>query len=110
MSAKRFAPKLNIKKGDQVMVISGSYKGTKGEVLEVFPKNYRATVEGVNIQKKHQKPTNDNAGGIVEINAPIHISNLMLIDPKSGEATKVGRKEVEGKLVRYSKKTGEIIG
>ena len=102
--------KLHIKKGDQVMIIAGSYKGTTGEVLEVLPTKNRAVVEGVNVQKKHQKPSNDNPGGIIEQNAPIHISNIMLIDPKSGDATRIGRKKEEGKSVRYSKKSGEIIG
>ncbi len=105
----RFAPKLHIKKGDRVRVIAGDYKGAEGEVLEVFPKKNRAIVENVNIVKKHQKPTQNNPGGIVEIPAPVHVSNLMLLDPKTGEPTRVGRKLVDGKLVRYSKKTGEII-
>jgi len=106
---KRFAPKLKIKKGDQVMVIAGAYKGRKGEVLQIIPSKNRAVVEEINIVKKHQKPTNDNPGGINEMAAPIHISNLMLIDPKSGEPTRVGRKVVDGKIQRYSKKSGEII-
>lgn len=92
------------------MIIAGSYKGTTGEVLEVLPTKNRAVVEGVNVQKKHQKPSNDNPGGIIEQNAPIHISNIMLIDPKSGDATRIGRKKEDGKSVRYSKKSGEIIG
>lgn len=104
---KRF--KIHIKKGDQVVVTAGDYKGKKGRVLQVFPKKYVALVEGVNIIKKHQKPTNNVKGGIVEKEAPVHISNLMLADPKSGEATRIGRKIVDGKLQRYSKKTGEII-
>ncbi len=103
------ASKLDIKKGDTVMVISGSYKGTKAEVKEVFPKKYRALVEGVNIAKKHTKPTADQPGGINEIEQTIHISNLQLIDPKSGNSTRVGRKNLDGKSVRYSKKSGEII-
>ena len=106
---QRFAPKLNIKKGDTVVVIAGAQKGAKGEVLEVLPKKNRVIVEQVNIVKKHQKPTQENAGGIIEKAAPIHISNVMLVDPKTGEPTRVGRKEVDGKLVRYSKKSGEII-
>jgi large subunit ribosomal protein L24 len=107
---KRFAPKFHIKKGDKVMVISGASKGnTAREVMEVFPKKYRAIVDGVNIAKKHMKPTQDNPGGIQEIPMPIHLSNLMLVDPKTGDATRIGRKEVDGKLVRYSKKSGEII-
>ncbi len=103
------AKKLHIKKGDRVMVIAGSYKGISGEVLQVFPKKYRAVVDGVNIQKKHQKPTNDNPGGIIEQNASIHISNIMLIDSKTGEPTRIGRKQENGKSVRYSKKSGETI-
>lgn len=105
----RFAPKLHVKKGDRVQVISGNDKGTTGEVLQVFPAKNRAIVERVNMVKKHQKPTQDNPGGIVEMEAPIHISNLMLLDPKTGEPTRIGRKEVDGKLVRYSKKTGELF-
>lgn len=101
--------KLHVKKGDTVLVLAGADKGKKGEVLEVFPGKYRAIVEGINVRKKHTKPTQDQPGGINEINAPIHISNLSLIDPKSGEATRVGRKEIDGKNVRYSKKSGEII-
>ena len=106
---KRFAPKIHIKKGDRVMIIAGVDKGKTGEVLEVFPKKYRATVEDANIVKKHQKPTQDNPGGIIDQPASIHISNLMLIDPKSGEATRIGRRVENGKLVRYSKKSDEII-
>ncbi|MEL7121432.1 MAG: 50S ribosomal protein L24, partial [Bacteroidota bacterium] len=80
------------------------------EVLEVFPDKNKAIVDGVNVMKKHNKPTQDNPGGISEIPAPIHISNLMLVDPKSGEPTRVGRKlNEDGKIVRYSKKSGEII-
>ena len=105
----RFAPKLHIKKGDQVQVIAGNDKGSTGEVLQVFPAKNRAIVERVNMVKKHQKPTQDNPGGIVEMEAPIHISNLMLLDPKSGEPTRIGRKVVDGKLVRYSKKSGELF-
>jgi large subunit ribosomal protein L24 len=109
MSTKRFAPKLSIKKGDKVVVIAGSNKGNSGEVKQVFPKDNRAIVEGLNMVKKHTKATQDNPGGINEIEAPIHISNLMLVDPKSGKPTRVGRKIVDGKSVRYSKKSGEII-
>ncbi len=106
---KRFAPKLHIKKGDRVKVMVGADRGAEGEVLQVFPKKQRAIVDGVNIVKKHQKPMGDNPGGIVEMPAPVHISNLMLLDPKTGEPTRIGRKMVDGKLVRYSKKSGEII-
>ena len=105
----RFAPKLDIKKGDKVVVISGASKGDEGQVLEVFPTKNRAIVEQVNMVKKHTKATQDNPGGINEVPAAIHISNLMLVDPKTGEPTRVGRKLEDGKLVRYSKKSGEII-
>ena len=105
----RFAPKLHVKKGDRVMVIAGNDKGQSGEVLEVFPKKNRAIVDNLNMVKKHQKPTQDNPGGIVDMPAPIHLSNLMLIDPKTGEPTRIGRKLVDGKLVRYAKKSGELI-
>jgi len=101
--------KLHIKKGDKVVVISGADRGAQGEVLQVMAGKNRAVVEGVNLRKKHTKPTQDNPGGINEISAPIHISNLMLLDPKSGEGTRIGRREENGKIVRYSKKSGEII-
>jgi large subunit ribosomal protein L24 len=103
--------KLHIKKGDTVVVITGNYKGQKGRVLEVIRKNDRAIVEGVNLVKKHTKPNAQNPqGGIIEQEASIHISNLMLVDPKSGERTRIGRREDDkGKLIRYSKKSGEEI-
>jgi len=109
MAKGRFQPKLKVKKGDLVKVIAGSDKGTEGKIMEVFPTKNRIVVEGVNLRKKHTKPTADQPGGINEINAPIHVSNVMLVDPANGNATKVGRKIVDGKSVRYSKKTGEII-
>ena len=103
--------KFHIKKGDTVVVISGEDKGQKGKVLEVMMGKERAIVEGINMIKKHTKP---NAaypqGGIIEQEAPIHISNLLVADPKSGDATRVGRKlNDKNKLVRYSKKSGEEI-
>jgi len=101
--------KLHVKKGDKVVVISGAYKGTEGEVKEIFPKKYRAIVEGVNVMKKHTKPTADQPGGINEVETPIHLSNLLLVDPKSGDGTRIGRKKDGDKSVRYSKKSGEII-
>ncbi|MCG6186976.1 MULTISPECIES: 50S ribosomal protein L24 [Maribellus] len=102
--------KLHIKKGDTVVVITGNNKGQKGRVLEVIRKTDRAIVEGVNMIKKHTKPNAENPqGGIVEREAPVHISNLMLEDPKMG-ATRIGRKlNDKGKLVRFSKKSGEEI-
>jgi large subunit ribosomal protein L24 len=109
MAKQRFAPKLHIKSGDTVIVISGSSKGKQGKVLRMFPDKMRAIVEGVNMVKKHRKPTQNTPGSIDEMEASIHISNLMHLDPKSGERTRIGRKEVSGKLVRFSKKSGEII-
>ena len=102
-------PKPFLRKGDMVMVVSGSDKGKKGNVVEVILDKQRVIVEDVNIVKKHRKPTQNTPGGIVEIPAPIHVSNVMLIDPKSGEPTRIGRKVVDGKSVRFSKKSGEII-
>ncbi len=103
--------KLHIKKGDTVVVVTGNDKGQKGRVLEVIRKTDRAIVEGVNMMKKHTKPNAETPqGGIVEKEAPVHISNLMLVDPKTGEPTRIGRKvNEEGKLVRISKKSGEEI-
>ncbi len=103
--------KLHIKKGDSVVVISGNYKGQKGRVLEIIRKSNRAIVEGVNIIKKHTKPNAESPqGGIIEKEASIHISNLMFEDPKTKSATRIGRRlNDKGKLVRYSKKSGEEI-
>lgn len=103
--------KLHIKKGDTVVVIAGNDKKTQGKVLEVFRDKQRAIVEGVNMIKKHTKPNAEHPqGGIIEKEAAIHISNLMLVDPKSGKATRIGRRLGDnGKLVRYSKKSGEEI-
>jgi large subunit ribosomal protein L24 len=103
--------KLHIKKGDTVVVITGNDKGRKGRILEVIRKKDRAIVEGVNLMKKHTKPDAKHPqGGIIEQEASVHISNLMLIDPKTGEPTRVGRKiNDKGKIIRYSKKSGEEI-
>ena len=104
--------KLHIKKGDTVIVISGEYKGQQGKVLEVLPEKQRAIVEGVNMVSKHTKPNSENPqGGIIKKEAGIHISNILPVDPSTGTATRVGRKvdEKTNKLVRYSKKSGEVI-
>ncbi len=103
--------KLHVKKGDTVKVISGNSKGKTGLILELIPAKNRAVVEGVNVITKHVKPSATNPeGGIKKTEAAVHISNLMLIDPASGDATRTGRKlDEKGKLQRYSKKTGEII-
>lgn len=103
-------PKLKVRKGDTVKVISGENKGQQGKVLEVILDSRKVIVERVNLVSKHTKPNAKNTqGGIVKQEAPIHISNVMLVDPASGKATRVGRKSVDGKLVRYAKKSGEVI-
>jgi large subunit ribosomal protein L24 len=103
--------KLHVKKGDTVIVITGESKGQKGRVLEVNREKERAIVEGVNLVSKHTKPNAKSPqGGIIKKEASIHISNLLLVDPASGKATRIGRKLNEkNKLVRYSKKSGEEI-
>ncbi|MBQ4502138.1 MAG: 50S ribosomal protein L24 [Alistipes sp.] len=103
--------KLHIKKGDTVCVIAGDSKGQQGKVLKVEVSKQRAIVEGVNLVKKATKPNAKNPqGGIVEQEAPIHISNLQVLDPQSGKPTRVGRRvNAEGKLVRFAKKSGEEI-
>lgn len=103
--------KLHIKKDDTVLVISGNYKGRKAKVLEVFPGQDKAILEGINLVTKHVKPSAENPeGGRNEQEAPIHVSNLMLVDPATGDPTRIGRKaNDQGKLQRYSKKTGEFI-
>ena len=103
-------PKLNLKKGDIVKVIAGESKGQQGKILEILVDKRRAIVERVNMVSKHSKPNAKNTqGGIVKKEASIHISNLMMIDPKGGTPTRVGRREENGKLVRYAKKSGEVI-
>lgn len=109
MKKKNKKIKRKLKKGDTVIVLSGEEKGNKGEILFIDPIKGRVIVDGLNLVKKHMQPTQENKGGIVEQSAPIDISNVMLIDPKTGEPTRVGRKLVDGKLQRYSKKSGEII-
>ena len=102
--------KLHVKKGDMVQVIAGDDKGKIAKVLKVYPEKNRAIVEGVNVNKKHTEPNAKNTqGGIVDVEAPIHISNLMVVEGKT--PTRVGRRidEKTGKLVRYSKKSGEEI-
>ena len=100
---------MKIKKGDKVQVITGAYKGTVAEVTKVFPKENKVIVEGVNIVKKHQRPTNElPQGGIIEKEAAIHVSNVQVLD-KNGVAGRVGYKVVDGKKVRYNKKSGEVL-
>jgi len=103
---------MHIVKNDNVKVLSGRYRGKIGKVLKVYPKQNRVIVEGVNIIKRHTKPSQKNPqGGIVEKEATIHVSNLMVIDPKSSKPTRVGYKTLgDGTKVRISKKSGEILG
>ncbi|MGH1403762.1 MAG: 50S ribosomal protein L24 [Alphaproteobacteria bacterium] len=103
-------PKLKIKKGDQVVVLTGRDKGAKGEVLKVLLSERRVLVQGVNVVTKHQKPTQVSPGGINKKELPIHVSNVALVDPKTGEATRVGFQTLkDGKKVRVAKKSGETI-
>ncbi|MEX2617980.1 MAG: 50S ribosomal protein L24 [Alphaproteobacteria bacterium] len=98
------------KKGDTVIVLTGRDKGKKGEIMRVLPEKSRAYVQGVNVVKRHTKPTQTAAGGIVEKEASIHMSNLAHIDPKTDEPTRIGFKFMEDKTkVRYAKRSGEII-
>lgn len=101
---------MHVKKGDNVIVISGNDKGKIGKILEVMIKQNRVVVEGVNITTRHLKPSNENPdGGIEKIEAPIHASNVQILDPKTEERTKIGKKIVDDKKVRYAKKSGEIL-
>jgi large subunit ribosomal protein L24 len=104
-------PKLKIRKGDKVQVIAGNDKGKSGEVLEILLEKRRVVVKDINVVTKHEKPSAGKPeGGLKKTEAPIHISNVMLVDPSNGKPTRVGRKlDDKGKLKRYSKKTGEII-
>lgn len=105
------AVKFHIRKGDTVQIIAGNDKGKKGKVLEVVRSKYRAVVEGANMVTKHVKPSAENPeGGIQQTEASIHLSNLKVVDPSTGDAVRVGRKRnADGKLQRYSKKSGEFI-
>ncbi|WP_018924661.1 50S ribosomal protein L24 [Salsuginibacillus kocurii] len=103
-------PKLHVKTGDKVKVISGKDKGKEGVILQAYPSNQRVLVEGINMIKKHAKPSQENPqGGILEQEAPVHVSNVMPIDPKTNEPTRVGKKEEDGKKVRIAKKSGEAL-
>jgi large subunit ribosomal protein L24 len=100
---------MHVKKGDKVRVISGKDKGKTGVILAAYPKDSRVLVEGINIVKKHAKPSQVNPqGGIMSFEAPIHVSNVMPIDPKSGNPTRVGYTNVDGKKVRVAK-SGEVL-
>lgn len=99
---------MHVKKGDKVQVIAGKDKGKQGVILQAYPKQNRVLVEGVNIVKKHSRPNQMNTqGGIIDQEAPVHVSNVMPLDPKSNEPTRVGYKFEDGKKVRIAKKSGE---
>jgi large subunit ribosomal protein L24 len=99
-----------IRKGDEVIVTTGRDKGKKGEVLRLIPSENRAIVQGVNVVRKHQRPTQMDPGGIKSEEAPINLSNIAIVDPKSGEATRVGFKiNDDGTKVRVARKSGEVI-
>jgi large subunit ribosomal protein L24 len=103
-------PKLKVKKGDRVVVTTGRDKGKRGEVLQIFPSENRAVVQGVNIVRRHQKQTAQQEGGIVAKEAPIHISNIAVEDPKDGSPSRVGYKFLDdGRKVRVAKRSGETI-
>lgn len=104
------ATKLKIKRGDKVVVLTGRDKGKSGEVLRVLPTDNRVVVQGVNMIKRHTKPAAGNAGGIVEKEAAIHVSNVAHVDPKSKQPTRIGYKVLDdGRKVRYAKRSGEVI-
>lgn len=108
---KKKITKLHVRKGDTVKVLSGNDRGKTGKVLDVYPKDYKAIIEGVNMVFKHVKPSASNPeGGINKQEAPVALNKLMVVDPSTGEPTRIGRKlNDKGQLQRYSKKTGEFI-
>lgn len=102
--------KVKIRKGDYVVLLAGKDKGKSGEVIKVLPKENRAIVQGVNMIKRHQRQTAQQDGGIVTREAPVHISNLALEDPKDGKSTRVGYKFLkDGRKVRFARRSGEVI-
>ena len=101
---------MNFKVGDKVVVIAGSNKGKEGKIIKILRSENKVVVEGVNIVKKHQKPTGNNAGGIIEMEAPINASNVMIIDPKTKKRTRIGHTtDKNGKKIRISKKSNEKL-
>ena len=104
------AMKMKVKKGDKVVILTGKDKGAKGEILKVFPEASRVLVQGVNLVKKHQKPSATGSGGIESVERPIHVSNVALMDPKTEKPTRVGFKVLkDGKKVRVARRSGETI-
>lgn len=104
-------PKLKVKKGDKVLVLTGRDKGKSGEVLKAFPERNKVIVQGINISKKHQRATQTASGGIVERETPIHVSNIAHIDPKDSKPTRIGFKDLEDGTtkVRFARRSGEVI-
>jgi large subunit ribosomal protein L24 len=100
---------MKIKKGDKVIVIAGKYKGALGTVSEAFPAKERVLVDGVNVQTKHEKERGTRKGQIVKRPAPLHVSNVMIVDPKTGKGSRIGFKRVDGKRIRVSKKSNSEI-
>ena len=101
---------MKIKKGDKVIVITGKDKGKTGEVTKAMPKEGKVLVSGVNMVKRHTKPSQENAGGIISKELPIHVSNVAIVDPSSGKATRIGKKLTkDGRKVRFAKRSGEVI-
>ena len=102
--------RLKFRKGDKVIVLAGRDKGKTGDVLKMMPADMRAIVQGVNVVRRHTRPTQSNPGGIVEKEAPLHLSNLAHVDPGGGGPTRIGFKRLEdGRKVRFAKKSGEVI-
>jgi large subunit ribosomal protein L24 len=101
--------KMKIKRGDNVVVISGRDKGKSGEVLRVFPTESRLVVQGVHMARRHTRPSMGNPGGIVEKELTIHVSNVAHVDPASGKPTRIGYKTVDGKKVRFARRSGEVV-
>ena len=102
--------KIKFKNGDKVRVIAGDHKGTEGEIVTLIREKNKAIVSGVNVVKRHTKPNAQNPqGGIIEKEAPIHVSNIAIVDPKTGKPTRVGYREVDGKKVRFAIKSGESL-
>jgi large subunit ribosomal protein L24 len=104
------ANKLKVKKGDEVIVLAGKDKGKRGKIVKVIPDERRVVVDGINMMKRHTKPGRDGAGGIVAKAAPLHVSNVALVDPKTNKPTRVGYKTLQdGKKVRVARRSGETI-
>jgi large subunit ribosomal protein L24 len=104
------AQKLKLRKGDKVVVIAGRERGKKGEILKMFRSESRALVTGVNMVRRHTRPTTTNPGGIIDKEAPLHLSNLAIEDPKTGEPSRIGFKNLnDGRKVRFAKASGEVI-